>query len=194
MTQPARAPRADARRNRDAMLVAARAVFAERGLDAPLELIARAAGVSRATQHRHFPTRESLIRAIFDDNLEALTRIGDAVADPADAYLEIFHAAVEMLIREQGFIDWFNQRSIDVDIRRDIADRFLAVVSEPLRCAQQVGRLREDLRPDDTLLLLDMLGVAALPPGPGRPPDRIRRALALIMEAIDPEGIRRPLG
>jgi AcrR family transcriptional regulator len=184
--------RADARRNRDAMLVAARKVFAEQGLDAPMDLIARTAGISRATQHRHFPTRDSLVRAIFDDNMETLERLARELEDRAGAYVELLLATVEILIRQRSFVELFDQRTVSDDVKRDIADRFLAIVAEPLRRAQEAGRVRADLRPDDTLLLLDMLGAAAHSPGPGRPADRARRGIALVLEAIDPAA-RLPL-
>ncbi|QFG23402.1 TetR/AcrR family transcriptional regulator [Actinomadura sp. WMMB 499] len=75
--------RADAARNRDKLLAAASAVFAERGLDAPLEEIARRAGVSIGTLYNHFPTRQSFCAALFPDRIADLDRIAaGALADP----------------------------------------------------------------------------------------------------------------
>ncbi len=75
--------RSDAVRNRDALLGAARAVFAERGLDVPLDEIARLAGVGNATLYRRFPTREHLVEAVFLDRLtEYVAAVDDALADP----------------------------------------------------------------------------------------------------------------
>lgn len=193
MASDVKPPRADARRNRDAILVAARQVFAADGLDVPLELIARTAGVSRATQYRHFPTRESLVRAIFDDNIAALAQIAQEEDDPADAYVHVLLATLDLLIRERGFVELIDQRTVSEDVRRDIAERFLAVVAGPLRCAQAAGRVRADLRLDDTMLLLDMLGAAAHPPGPARPADRSARAVALVLAAIGPVDARAGL-
>jgi AcrR family transcriptional regulator len=141
------------------MLAAARRVFAREGLDAPLDAIAREAGVARATQHRHFPTRESLVRAIFDDNLDELAR-------------------------DRGFVDLFNHRSVADDVKQDIADRFLAIVAEPLAAAQAARRVRGDLELEDTILLVDMLGAAVGLTGPGRPDRRRDRAIALVLDAI----------
>jgi AcrR family transcriptional regulator len=189
-----RPQRADALRNRNAMLAAARQVFAEQGLDAPLDLIARTAGVGRGTQHRHFPTRESLVRAIFDDNIDELARIAEGTPDPADAYVALLRATVAMLVRDRGFVELFDRRAVADDVKRDIAERFLLVVDGPLRAAQAAGRVRGDLRPDDTLLLLDMLGGAAHAPGPGRPADRMERAMRMVLEVIGPPGARERLG
>jgi AcrR family transcriptional regulator len=175
--------RADARRNRNAILVAARAVFAEHGLDAPLELIASEAHVGRATQHRHFPTRDGLIRAIFDDNLEALEQIARDAADPADAYVALLLAVVEQMEASRGFIELFNTRVVSVEIQQEIGERFLAIVSEPLRAAQRAGRVRADLRPEDTFLVTDMLA-AATRPRPGLPAAAHARGVQLVLESI----------
>lgn len=179
-----RSLRADARRNRDAMLAAARRVFAREGLDAPLEMIAREAGVARATQHRHFPTRESIVRSIFDDNLDELAKVAHESA-PADAYLATVLRTAEILIRDRGFVDLFQRRGISDEIREDISHRFLLIFEEPLVAAKAAGRVRQDLRLDDTTLMVDMLGAAALT-GPNRPPDRMKRAVMLVLDAIDP--------
>ncbi len=185
--------RADARRNRDAMLIAARRVFASDGLDAPLEAVARAAGVSRATQHRHFPTRESLVRAIFDDRLDALARIAADAPDPADAYLETLLATVTMLECDRGFVDLFNRRGVAEDIRRDLSARYLAILAEPLAFARAAGRVRADLELEDSIMVIDMLGAAAGVGRTDRPQRRGARAIGLVLEAIGPEGGRRPL-
>src|SRR3954454_60403 len=64
--------RADARRNHDLLLAAAKEVFAERGADAPLDDVARRAGVGNATMYRHFPTRRELIIAVYSEEVAAL--------------------------------------------------------------------------------------------------------------------------
>src|ERR1700746_2384074 len=64
--------RADARRNHDAILAAAKSVFAQAGTDAPMEDVARAAGVGKGTLYRRFPTREHLFAAILQDRVDEL--------------------------------------------------------------------------------------------------------------------------
>jgi len=64
--------RADARRNRDALLVVAAAQFAERGVETPLEDIARRAGVGIGTLYRHFPSREALIADVYRREVDLL--------------------------------------------------------------------------------------------------------------------------
>ena len=64
--------RADAQRNRDVLLAAARAVFARLGTDVPLEVVAQEAGIGRGTLYRHFPSREHMLAAIMRDNAAVL--------------------------------------------------------------------------------------------------------------------------
>src|SRR2546428_5166844 len=94
--------RADARRNREHVLAAAREVFVEQGADAPLDEIARRAGVGIATLYRRFPDREALLRAVA---LDVLARAGDEAraaeaeeADPFGALGRYMHRALDLRI------------------------------------------------------------------------------------------------
>jgi AcrR family transcriptional regulator len=189
VSSPEKPLRSDARRNRAAMVKAARAVFAEHGVDAPLDLVARAAGVGRATQHRHFPTRESLLLAIFEDNFESLDAVARAAA-PDEAYVELLLATVDQLDRDRAFIELIDRR-VPPDIQEGMARRYLELMGGHLRRAQRAGRVRRDLTTEDTLLLLDMLGGAAHPPGDARPDGRMDRALQIVLDSITTEGKRR---
>jgi len=83
-----RAPRADAQRNRDLLLAAAKTVFAAKGAGASLEEIARDAGVGIGTLYRHFPTREALIEALYSAEVEQLVQAAEALMrtkPPAEA-------------------------------------------------------------------------------------------------------------
>jgi AcrR family transcriptional regulator len=85
---PRRPRRADAQRNHELLLAAAREVFTERGADAPLDDIARRAGIGNATMYRHFPTRRDLIVAVYTDEVAALCAQGEALLEdqsPGDA-------------------------------------------------------------------------------------------------------------
>ena len=90
MEANARPLRADAARNRTRVLDAARTAFAEHGLDVGVEEIARRAGVGKGTLYRRFPTKEALVRAIFDDILEEVEttqpRRRDGETDPRAAF------------------------------------------------------------------------------------------------------------
>ena len=78
--------RADAQRNYDAILTAAKAVFAQEGADAPIEDVARAAGVGRGTLYRHFPTREHLFAAILQERVDELDAVAQRALDAPDVW------------------------------------------------------------------------------------------------------------
>ena len=178
--------RADAERNRAAILDAGRRLFAERGLGVPLDLIASEAGVSRATQNRHFPTKESLARALFEENLDQLARV---IKDSpvGEGYVAALVLCTELMRRDIGFIELFDSREVGEQARSDIAARFLALMDPPLRAAQAAGSVRGDLEPGDTRMLVNMLGAAAMPNDHHQPdPGRGQRGTALLVEAIRP--------
>jgi AcrR family transcriptional regulator len=78
--------RADAQRNHDAILAAAKAVFAEAGTDAPMEDVARAAGVGKGTLYRRFPTREHLFAAILQGRVDELDASARRALDAPDIW------------------------------------------------------------------------------------------------------------
>lgn len=184
--------RADAKRNRAAILAAARRLFAERGLGVPFDLIASQAGVSRATQNRHFPTKESLALALFEENLNQLAHVIEDT--PAgDGYIAALVLCAELMARDVGFIELFDSREAGEQARTDIAARFLALMVPPLRAAQAAGLVREDIEPEDTRMLVNMIGAAALPYDLNQPAARRgNRGVALIVDAIRPP-LRRVL-
>lgn len=191
MAATGRALRADARRNREAILSAARELFAERGLDVPLDCISETAGVGRATQRRHFPTRASLIQAIFDENLGRMIDTFDRVQDPSRAFEAILQGAFETILEDRSLVEVANSRYVLLDEHRRIAVGVLESIEEPLRLAQDAGRVRADLRPDDFFLLIAMLGTVARIATHDIAIDRIDRGVSLIMESIAPDP-RRP--
>nr|SBO95309.1 Transcriptional regulator, TetR family [Nonomuraea gerenzanensis] len=155
--EPAEALRADARHNRTRILDAAREAFATRGLDVPMAAIARRAGVGVATLYRRFPSRESLITEVFEDELTACASVVDeALADP-DPWRG-FCAAIEkvcaMQVADRGFTEAFLTAfpgAVDYERTRARAERGFA---EVVRRAKAAGRLRADFEPADLMLLL----------------------------------------
>lgn len=188
MSSPEQAAlRADARRNRDAIVAAARAVFAESGLDAPLDAIARRAGVGRATLYRRFPTRDDLVAAIHEDNLDELERIAAHPRDGDRAFVDILTAAAGMLAADRGFVEHLRRQPVTAQIDQHVSDRFLAIIERPLRRAQLAAIVRKDLRAPDALLILDMIGGAAVATGPHRDAGRVVRALDLLLDGLRPD-------
>ena len=174
----ARARRADARRNRDAILVAARALFAEHGLEAPQYEIARRAGVGQGTLYRHFATRGDLIAALAEQQLDRLERFADRVAQSPSGFLDLFAEAAR-LHRSQsdvsGLIACLDDRALITALRR----RFRGIVTEPLGRAQGAGLVRSDLEADDVAILLAMVKAAG-----ERGPAAARRALGWALDAM----------
>jgi AcrR family transcriptional regulator len=112
-TDAARGERSDARRNREALTRAARAVFAAHGLDAALEQVARDAGVSIGTLYRHFPTRVDLARAVFTDWLENLFATAEraaALPDASAGFRLYVEAHCELQAEDRGFDDLTGMR------------------------------------------------------------------------------------
>jgi AcrR family transcriptional regulator len=98
---PARRPRSDGERNRLLLIEAAKAAFAERGAGASLEGIAREANVSIASLYRHFPTRDTLIEAVYRQETDRLIEAASQLA----AELDPAAALREWLLRFVGFLD-----------------------------------------------------------------------------------------
>src|SRR5689334_6586573 len=100
MTEPTtithRPMRADARRNYDALVSAARELFASEGTSAPLEEIAKRAGVGIGTLYRHFPTRQALLEAVYLEEVQAMAESADELAalPPWEALVEWFRRYV----------------------------------------------------------------------------------------------------
>jgi len=113
MTAPkARAQRArlrkDAERNRTRLLDAARQAFADQGLEAPFEEIARRAGVGIGTLYRRFPTRAALIEALFEDKAAEYVRASEAALaadDDWDGFAGFVERICEMQAKDRGFTD-----------------------------------------------------------------------------------------
>lgn len=186
--------RADARRNRDALLAAARLVFANEGLDAPLDAIAKEAGVGRATLYRRFPTRDTLIAAIFEDDFDQLEAAGASSEDPSRALFAILDAAFEMQRLNLGFTELFTRRPPADDVLSHIGGRFIEVIDPALKAAQAAGHLRADITTDEVGTVLLMMGVAT---ANFRLHDdgeqRRHRTINLLFDALDPSNAPRDL-
>ncbi|WP_240796150.1 TetR/AcrR family transcriptional regulator [Streptomyces sp. RFCAC02] len=102
---PGRPMRADARRNAEKIVAAAGALIAEHGADASLEEVARRAGVGSATLHRHFPSRQALLEAVFKERVETLCAKADdllAAPDPGLALTTWLHAVGAHAVANRG--------------------------------------------------------------------------------------------
>lgn len=179
--------RADAERNRAAIVAAARDVFAEHGLEAPLEEIAQRAGVGIATLYRRFPAREQLVAAAL---IEKVTQYADAAAeasaacDPWAGFVGYVQRICELQAADRGLSDLLSMTlAADERIEQLRASANAQVVSLIER-AKAAGRLRADFVGEDLLLLL----IASAAVGQVTrvdAPDTWRRFVALILDAFE---------
>lgn len=151
------AVRSDARDNRVRILNAARAVFGEEGLGAPMREVARHADVGPATLYRHFPTKQALITETFAEQRRACrTAVRDALADsdPWHGFRSLVERICELHAHSRGFADAFMTAFPEaLDFAAD-RERTLRAVGELARRAQKSGRLRPDFVIDDLILML----------------------------------------
>jgi AcrR family transcriptional regulator len=182
--------RADAARNRARVLDAARTAFAEAGLDVGVEEIARRAGVGKGTLYRRFPTKEALVRAIFEDILEEIDRIvavAEAEADAWKAFTIYLAATARMQASNQGFYDVVAQRLGAAALTDEQRRRVMDSTTRMLKRAQDADVVRSDLVPEDVQLMLRMVGATTRPAPDGSPMDEHwPRYLGLLLDAIRP--------
>lgn len=157
--------RADARRNYERLLAEARTAFAEYGTDAPLEDVARRAGVGIGTLYRHFPSRDSLMNAVFQEALATLlqrSRELAGAADPCRALVEW----LRMLITHAGEYRGLARALMSASHDESSA---LSQCSVPLRAAgelllaraREAGTVREDVSIGDLMQLTNAIALAA---------------------------------
>jgi len=175
--------RADARRSRAKLLDAATAAFAENGADAPLDDIARRAGVGIGTLYRHFPTRLDLQAAVFRSQVQSVCDTADDLvrtATPEQAFAGWLRAMAGYLVTKRGL-----SRSLIAGLGKDselittcwkamhdTADRLLSQ-------AQSAGVLRPDVSADDVLRLVHGIAVAT-----EQSPDQADRLLSLMFDGL----------
>jgi AcrR family transcriptional regulator len=188
VTTRARPLRADAARNRESLLAAAEAEFAERGLDASIADIARRAGVAKGTVFRHFATKEELIAAIVSGHFAALTAVGRELmdsTDPGAALLEFLTvAAEEMQQHDLTFLQEISEGDAAVT---ELRNELHATVGSLVDRARAAGAVRPDVTGTDVFVLICAPVHAAgflSDPAPGL----WRRYLSIIFDGLRPEG------
>jgi len=149
--------RSDARDNRARILDAARAVFGEEGLSAPMREVARHAGVGPATLYRHFPTKQALFAETFAEQRRAChAAVRDALtdSDPWHGFRILIERICELHAHSRGFADAFMTAFPEaMDFAAD-RERTLHAVGELARRAQKTGQLRPGFVVDDLVLML----------------------------------------
>ena len=154
----ARSPRADAVRNRERVLEAAKAVFSAGGPDASLEAVAKRAGVGIGTLYRHFPTREALFEAVYRREVEQLTDLAEQLkseTEPAEALRRWLRSNVEFVATKKGMSAAL---ALTVHSSSELAaysrDRLTKAVGALLDRAIAAGEIRADISAEDILRAL----------------------------------------
>jgi len=153
--RPHRPQRADARRNRERLLAAARAVFAADGANASLQGVAREAGVGIGTLYRHFPAREMLYTAVYEQEVDHLVAMAESLADshePVAALREWLQALVALVATKTGMV---SALAISAETKSAVSqatsERLINALGNLLdRCVAR-GTLRDTLAPRELL-------------------------------------------
>jgi len=177
--------RADARRNRDAVLTAAVAAFAAHGADASLEDIARAAGVGVGTLYRHFPTREALVLGAYSREVERLAdsaRQFAAELPPAEALREWMRQFVQYAAAKRGMVDMLHAMVRD---ESDVFDHAKAQIRQAatmlLEAAARSGDIRADMTAED---LTRSMGGICMASDPAAGPQCATRLVDLVYDGL----------
>jgi AcrR family transcriptional regulator len=168
-TEALRKPRADALRNRERVLEAARNVFSAGGPGASLEAVANAAGVGIGTLYRHFPTREALFDAVYRHEVQQLAAFAERLkkaAEPTEALRQWLHALVKFVATKKGMSAALALAiSQDSDLFSYSSDLLMRSASELLDRATATGEIRNDISAED--LIRAMVGMCYTHDQPG---------------------------
>lgn len=168
-TDQTRKPRADAVRNRERVLEAAKVVFNVGGPEASLEAVAKRAGVGIGTLYRHFPTREDLFEAVYRREVEQLSELAEqlkSAKDPVDALRRWLRSNVAFVATKKGMSAalalTFQSSS---DLAAFSMDRLTKAIGTLLDRAVAAGQMRADVSPED--LLRALVGMCYMHDQPG---------------------------
>jgi len=186
-----RAQRADARRNRESVVEAARKLMATRGLDTQMDDIAREAGVGVGTVYRHFPNKEDLIYALAERRFERLAEFGrDALAEdePGLAFERFLYRGAELQATDRSLSEVMRDRPDAMQAGAEKAG-LLELVGELMTRAQDAGAVRKDAEAEDVPMLMCGLGTST--PGNSGPfvtATSWRRFMAIVIDGLRAPG------
>jgi AcrR family transcriptional regulator len=186
--------RADARRNREKVLAAARAVFSENGRDAQMDDVARRAGVGVGTVYRHFPTKEALIEALMVDSFQAIAaqaEIALEIEDPWEALTSVLWCGAEIMAGDRALSEVFASIPGAIESAAPTVEGLQDSVARIIDRAKAAGVLREDVVLDDIPMI--MCGIGAATKKEHRCAAPWRRHLMIVLDGLRaPGGDRLP--
>jgi AcrR family transcriptional regulator len=182
--EPAPRRRADARRNVDALIRAARTVFATSGVDAPAKEITDLAGVGVGTLYRHFPQRSDLVKAVVESGIDAVADAGPAMMaghEPAEALIRWVHRFTELLATKRGLASALHSGDPAFEgLPGYFRQRLGPTLAVLLDAAVADGAIRDDISAEDLLAAVTQLGQ----PVPGRAPEYNQRIVAVLLDGL----------
>jgi AcrR family transcriptional regulator len=188
---PYEQPRKDAKRNREAILRAARELFAE-SADVALCEVARRAGVGQATLYRNFPNRSALAAEILGEHVDRVAQLAVQHDDDPDAFFVLLRALVEAMVHIYILSEVARE---DVGVGSQLEQerqRIAGFLKRPLQNAKTAGTLRRDASLDDVFLVLLMArGAMERAPGPAARAAAVTRVLTLALDGLVPPAARR---
>ncbi|MEV6758801.1 TetR/AcrR family transcriptional regulator [Streptomyces sp. NPDC051214] len=179
--------RRDARRNWDLLVGAAREVFAEQGLEAPLDVIARRAGVGNATLYRNFLTRAALVDAVFRDLLTGTMTAGEQARKAPDAWAalnEYLRAVFVTLAADRGANDLMTTHLEGVEALQAVHAHNRETMDVLLSRGRDQGTIREDVTTEDVLFALASLGRSIPALTTATTPNAWHRPLTLLLSGL----------
>jgi AcrR family transcriptional regulator len=175
--------RADARRSHERLLAAATEAFAEKGADAPLEDIAKRAGVGIGTLYRHFPTRLDLQEAVYRSQVAVVCAQGEDLIEspsPEDAFGNWLRALASYLVTKRGLASaLIAAKGRDSEVISLCSQNIRSTADRLLQRAQQAGTVRADLTAVDVMMLVHGVVVAT-----ERTPEQADRLLSLTLDGL----------
>jgi AcrR family transcriptional regulator len=185
--------RADARRNREAVLAAARERLAKDGLDGPIEEIARTAGVGVGTVYRHFPSKDDLVGALVRDRFERLAeRTSEALEedDPWEAFCGVIRFAADVQMHDRALSQFLAQHP-ELGYHEAVETGLTELTAELIGRAQRAGGMREDAVVEDVPTLICGLGAVTAGAAGTMPELNWERYVEIMLDGLRAPGINK---
>lgn len=173
--------RSDAALRRDHILEAARDVFSEHGVNAPLDLVVERAGVGRATLYRNFENRSALLEALLDRSLQVLEDEARRQAGREDALFLLLERLALNIVESAATVDYWRAMNPDDSVIAAARQRVTELFRDPLRRAIDAGLCRSDLQLSDIHLIAGTLGTGLRGTTPSERREQSRRTLDLLL-------------
>jgi AcrR family transcriptional regulator len=182
--------RQDAERNRERIISAARDAFAESGIDATMEEVARRAGVGIGTLYRRFPDKEALIDAVFEETLRELGEMAREALEEPDAwrgFTAYLECAMALNAANRGLHAVIGSQQHGRNRLAAVKARMRPLVGRLVSRAQEEGTLRPDFSPADLPLVFASVG-RVIELTKDEDPELWRRYLGLLLDGLRAEG------